>query len=61
MTDYLRVKINKWRSRIGYDEALKRLTTSGISLSLSQKLLAGTYQHHPTGLVLKVLTEVLEE
>lgn len=56
----LKKKIAAWRSKIGRDEAEKRLKKAGLSLSIRQKLLAGTYDHEPNGLTMKAIDSALK-
>lgn len=43
----LKKKIMAWKLKIGRQEAEKRLVAAGLSLSLTQKLLSGTYPNTP--------------
>lgn len=44
---HLKKRILKWCAEIGRQEAETRLINAGLSLSLTQKLLAGTYPDQP--------------
>lgn len=59
MDKKLQKKINAFRARIGYGLALSEFIAVGVSKSIAQKLLAGTYKSNPRGLVLKALEEVM--
>lgn len=48
-------KISKWRDRIGYKPALIKLRDSGISNSMAEKLLAGTYASKPNPIFMKAI------
>lgn len=55
MNASLKKKIQKWRERIGYQEALKSLEVVGVSKSAAQKILAGTYEPEPKRLLLQAI------
>lgn len=40
---HIKKKVSEWRASIGYVAAKESLLLSGFSLSLAQKVLAGTY------------------
>lgn len=48
-------KISKWRNQIGYRPALIKLKDSGISNSMAEKLLAGTYASKPNPVFMKAI------
>lgn len=43
----LKIRLAKWREKLGYKEAKKRLKAERISESMAQKLLAETYGNDP--------------
>lgn len=60
MNRALRKKIEAFYDKHGRSDAEKRLREKGLSRSMAQKLLAGTYLHQPEGLYLTALNEALE-
>lgn len=56
----LKKRIKDFYMKHGRKKAEDRLRGYGFSLSMVQKLLAGTYPHQPEGLYLKALNEALE-
>ncbi len=60
MKSTLKNKMAKWREKVGYHIALQRLIDHGLSKSVGQKLLAGTYRSNPKGLYLRALEEAMK-
>lgn len=43
----LKTKVAAWRDKVGYTRAREKLLELGMSLSVVQKILAGTYKPQP--------------
>lgn len=60
MEKALRKKIDAFYIKHGRREAEAKIVSRGISRSMAQKLLAGTYPHQPQGTTLLALMEALD-
>lgn len=60
MDGSLKKKIDAFYAKHGRRHAEFILTTRGISQSMAQKLLAGTYPHQPNSLFLRAIMDALE-
>lgn len=58
---YLKKKIEAFYLKHGKDEAEKRFKEKRLSLSMIQKLRAGTYPHKPKDLYVSALAEIFEQ
>jgi len=59
MKKNLQNRIDAFRADLGYTLALNAFIRAGLSKSIAQKLLAGTYKSEPSGLYLKAIESVL--
>jgi len=59
MKKKLQQRIDAFRNNVGYIPALNALMQAGLSKSIAQKLLAGTYPSEPKGLHLRAIETVL--
>lgn len=56
----LKIKISKWRDKVGYADAKMRLMDENISESAAQKLLAGTYRATPFPLMASAIERAMQ-
>lgn len=54
-------KVQEWSQKIGQNEAYIRLLRAGLSQSLVDKLIYGTYPSEPGRLVLKAIDEAMKK
>ncbi len=60
MKDELKTKLDQWIIKIGRETAEDRLKKAGVSQSMRQKLLAGTYPSNPKIEILEMVDEAMK-
>ncbi len=53
-------KLSKWRDQIGYIPSIRKLRDAGLSNSMAEKLLAGTYPNQPKMMYLNAIEKAMK-
>jgi hypothetical protein len=55
-----KAQLKTWVTKIGSNEAGRRLVIEGLSISAAQKLLAGTYPNEPKTAMLEMIERAMK-